>query len=71
MVIKHLNEYMTDTLIDRVKTLQKALNQAENIINTLDSENQRLRDALISLASENHTDYILDSEAFNEPVCSV
>jgi NADH:ubiquinone oxidoreductase subunit D len=70
MVVKSLNEYMNDQLSDRVQTLQQALNQAEQIIFTLEIENQRLKDVLISLSSENNG-YILDSEAFNEPVCSV
>ena len=69
MVVKSLNEYMNDQLSDRIQTLQKALNQAEQIIFTLESENQRLKDVLISLSSENNG-YILDSGAFNEPVCS-
>ena len=70
MVVKSLNEFMTDQLIDRIKTLQKALNQAEKIIMLLETENQRLKDALISLSSENIEGYVLDSEAFNEPVCT-
>lgn len=57
-------------LINRIKYLQKALYQAETIIHTLEKENQRLHDVLISLASNNEG-YVLDSEAFNEPVCSV
>lgn len=71
MVVKSLSEYMTDQLVDRVSVLQQALNQAERIINTLEQENQRLYDVLNSLTSENNESYVLDSEAFNEPVCSV
>lgn len=70
MVVKHLNEYMTDQLIDRVQILQNALNQAESIIQTLDIENKRIKDVLANLASENNEGYILDSEIFNESVCS-
>jgi hypothetical protein len=69
MVVKHLQEYMTDNLIDRIQKLQDALFQAENIMSLLEKENERLRYALDSLASDNEG-YILDSEAFNEPVCS-
>ena len=71
MVVRTAAEYMNDQLANRVKSLQKALNQAERIINTLESENQRLKDALANLASENNQGYILDSEAFNEPVLTV
>jgi peptidoglycan hydrolase CwlO-like protein len=62
---------MTDQLADRVKILQKALNQAEKIMNSLEQENKRLKDVLANLASENNEGYVLDSEAFNEPVLTV
>jgi hypothetical protein len=71
MVVKTVTEYMNDQLADRVKLLQKALNAAENIINTLDKENQRLKDVLANLTSENNEGYILDSETFNEPMFTV
>jgi cell division protein FtsB len=71
MVVRTVTEYMNDQLANRVKSLQKALNQAEKIMNTLELENQRLKDALANLASENNQGYILDSEAFNEPVLTV
>ena len=69
MVVKSLNEYMTDQLVDRIKTLQKALNQAEKIIMIFEAENRRLKDALISFSSENFDSYVMDSEAFDEPIC--
>lgn len=69
MVVKHLQEYMTDNLIDRIQILQKALNQAENIMFTLENENKRLKHALASLASENNG-YAFDSELFNESMYS-
>ena len=71
MVVRTATEYMNDQLANRVKSLQKALNQAEKIMNTLELENQRLKDALNNLASENTQGYILDSEAFNEPVLTI
>ena len=71
MVVRTAVEYMNDRLSDRVATLQKALNQAEKIMNSLEQENQRLKDALNSLASENNEGYILDSEAFNEPMLTI
>lgn len=71
MVVRTLTEYMNDKLADRVSALQKALNQAEKIMNSLERENQRLKDVLANLASENNEGYILDSEAFNEPVLTV
>ena len=70
MVVKTITEYMNDQLINRVHDLNEALNSAERIINVLEEENQRLTDALNSLASKNNEDYVLDSEAFNEPVCT-
>jgi regulator of replication initiation timing len=71
MVVRTAAEYMNDQLANRVKSLQKALNQAEKIMNTLELENKRLKDVLANLASENNEGYILDSEAFNEPVLTV
>jgi cell division protein FtsB len=71
MVVRTATEYMNDQLANRVKSLQKALNQAEKIMNTLELENQRLKDALTNLASENTQGYILDSEAFNEPMLTI
>jgi regulator of replication initiation timing len=71
MVVRTATEYMNDQLANRVKSLQKALNQAEKIMNTLELENQRLKDVLANLASENNGGYILDSESFNEPVFTV
>ena len=71
MVVKTATEYMNDQLANRVKSLQKALNQAEKIMNTLEIENQRLKDVLNNLTSENNQGYILDSEAFNEPMLTI
>lgn len=73
MVVRTVTEYMNDQLADRVKSLQKALNQAEKIINTLELENQRLKDVLVNLnlTSENNQGYVLDSQVFNEPVFTV
>lgn len=71
MVVRTLPEFMNDHLADRINTLYKALNQAEKIIISLEQENQRLKDVLYSLASENNEGYILDSEAFNEPVLTI
>jgi hypothetical protein len=68
MVVRTATEYMNDQLANRVKSLQKALNQAEKIMNTLEIENQRLKDVLANLTSENNQGYILDSESFNESV---
>ena len=71
MVVRTLSEYMNDQLANRLKHLQIALNQAEKIINSLEQENQRLKDVLANLASENNEGYILDSEAFNEPMLTI
>ena len=71
MVVRTATEYMNDQLANRVKSLQKALNQAETIMNTLELENQRLKDVLANLTSENNQGYILNNETFNEPVLTV
>jgi hypothetical protein len=71
MVVKTVTEYMNDQLVSRVDYLQQALNQAEHIIHILEEENQRLKDVLANLASENNEGYALSGEAFNEPVLTV
>jgi cell division protein FtsB len=71
MVVRTVTEYMNDKLTDRVASLQKALNQAEKIMNSLEQENHRLKDVLANLASENNEGYILDSESFNESMLTV
>lgn len=71
MVVRTITEYMNDQLADRVNILQKALNQAEKIMNSLEKENQRLKDALTNLASENNQGYALDSETFDEQMFTV
>jgi ABC-type transporter Mla subunit MlaD len=71
MVVKTAVEYINDQLANRVRQLQEALNKAEQIINTLDKENQRLKDALVSLASENNEGYVLHDENFNDPILTV
>jgi len=71
MVVRTATEYMNDQLADRVKVLQKALNQAEKIIATLEIENNNLKDVLNNLTSENNEGYMLHSEAFNEPVFTI
>jgi hypothetical protein len=63
MVVRSMNSYVADELANKVKHLQFALTQAQSIINILESENHRLKDVLINLASENNTDLVLDSEA--------
>jgi peptidoglycan hydrolase CwlO-like protein len=71
MVVRTAVEYMNDQLANRVQTLQRALNQAEKIMNSLEQENQRLKDVLANLTSENNEGYVLNSEIFNEPVLTV
>ena len=63
MVVKSMNSYVADELAVKVKYLQKALSQAQYIINSLENENNRLKDVLISLTSEENKDLVLDSEA--------
>jgi hypothetical protein len=58
-----MNIYVADELASKVKHLHTALAEAKELIKTLESENNRLQDVLISLASENNKDLVLDSEA--------
>jgi peptidoglycan hydrolase CwlO-like protein len=60
------SNYLMGDLLDRIKYLHTALNQAEQIINSLETENQRLKDALNNLVSKNNEDYTCKSEMVNE-----
>ena len=71
MVVRTAVAYANNQLANGVKTLHQVLNQAEIIVNTLATENQRLKDALANLASENNQCYILHNENFNEPVLTI
>ena len=71
MVVRTAVVYSNNQLANGIKTLHQALNQAEIIMNTLATENQRLKDALANLASENNQGYILHNETFNEPVLTI
>jgi len=61
MVIK-TNMYIADELANKVKCLHKALETTQKIIIALEQENQRLNDALMSLASENKADSVNNDE---------
>lgn len=52
MVVKTATEYINDTLSDRVKYLQDALNQAELIIHKLELENENLKSILVHIEQE-------------------
>jgi hypothetical protein len=56
-----MSSYVADELSYEVNQLHKALNQAQNIIVRLQEENESLKDALGSLASENNEDYELNN----------
>lgn len=66
-----MSTYVADELSHKIQYLYRALSQAQDIISKLEQENHRLQDVLIGLASENNEGYVLDSEAFNEPVYTV
>lgn len=52
-----MKSYVADELSNKVYHLNKALKQAQDIIAILEKENNRLRDALIDLASLKKEDY--------------
>lgn len=62
-----MKNYVADELANKVYHLHKALQQADEIIDVLRTENSKLQDALNNLASSSNKDYILDSEAWFEP----
>ncbi len=63
-----MKNYVADELANKVYHLHKALQQADEIIDVLRTENSKLQDALNNLASQvSNKDYVLDSEAWFEP----
>jgi DNA integrity scanning protein DisA with diadenylate cyclase activity len=67
----NMNSFVADELAYKVKTLHIALNQANNIIETLKIENQRLTDVLINLTSLNKEDYGYSHEIMNESIVAI
>lgn len=69
--MKNANSFITHELVNKNEYLSRALLQAKNIISTLEKENSRLKDVLISLASLNNEDLKLSSESNSEHLCSI
>lgn len=69
--MKNANSFITHELVNKNEYLSRALLQAKNIIATLEKENSRLKDVLISLASLNNEDLKLSSESNSEHLCSI
>lgn len=69
--MKNANSFITHELVNKNEYLSRALLQAKNIITTLEQENSRLKDVLISLASLNNEDLKLSSESNSEHLCSI
>lgn len=69
--MKPNNVSITDELVNKVKYLHKALDQANNIIQTLENENKRLNDVLTNLASLNNQNLTNIIEVSNESFCTV
>lgn len=61
--MKNFNSYVGDELAHKVYVLTKALEQAEDIISKLETENIHLTNVLNTMTSIEKEDYILDSEA--------
>lgn len=60
--MKNFNSYVGDELAHKVYVLTKALEQAENIISKLETENSHLNNILNTMISTD-SDTVLDSEA--------
>ena len=58
----NLTSYVSDELANKVKCLTIALNQANSIINSLETENKRLQDVLSALTSLNTKEHDISNE---------
>lgn len=61
-----INTYVADELANKVVYLSKALAEAQDRISALETKNQYLQDALISLTSINNQDYIIMTDNYCE-----
>jgi len=69
--MKYVNSFIADELINKNKYLTQALDQAKQIIDTLEQENIRLRDVLTNLASLNNKDLDQSIEVEDDKFCTV
>lgn len=70
MVVQTASEFLAGQLMDRVKYLQEAINQAEQIIFSLENENKRLQDVLNGLTSTTNEDHAINRVNLDESVCT-
>ncbi len=66
--MQNTSAFIFDQTVSKTKYLHQALCETNAIIQKLEEENNRLKDVLANLASENNEGYILTSETFNEPM---
>jgi DNA integrity scanning protein DisA with diadenylate cyclase activity len=65
------NFFIGDELANKNYYLTKALVEANQIIQTLEQENTRIKDVLTNLASLKNTDLNATIEAHNDKLCTV
>lgn len=63
--------FIFDQPANKKKYLHQALCEINIIIQKLEEENNRLKDVLTNLASENNKGYTLNNETFNEPMFAI
>jgi cell fate (sporulation/competence/biofilm development) regulator YlbF (YheA/YmcA/DUF963 family) len=69
--MKNHNKSITDELVNKIKYLHKALDQANNIIATLEEENKRLQEILSSLTVLNNKDFMYTPKSIEDSYCAV
>lgn len=70
-MMRKANSYIADELANKVKYLNLALDQAHSIIETLETENARIKDVITNLTSIKKEDLDNSSEASNDRLCAV
>jgi hypothetical protein len=65
------NSFVADELVTKVQYLNLALEQANEIIATLEQENDRIKDVITNLTSIKKDDLDKNSEVDNDRLCSV
>lgn len=71
MVIKTMNSYVADDLANKVRVLSQALAQTNQMIQTIEEENHKLKDILTNLVSINTKDLDSVKEVLDDRFCTI
>lgn len=71
MANKTMNSYVADELANKVRVLSETLTKTNQIVATLEEENNRLKDIFTNLMSINYQDLDSTQEALDDRFCKI